>query len=40
MLQMLLGRREFVTPDASDGLALAICHALHARSVSRAPVLS
>jgi crossover junction endodeoxyribonuclease RuvC len=40
MLQLMLGRREFVTPDASDGLALAICHALRARSVSRAPVLS
>lgn len=34
MLQMLLGRRDFVTPDASDGLALAICHALHLRPAS------
>lgn len=27
MVQILLGKQEFDTPDASDGLALAICHA-------------
>jgi crossover junction endodeoxyribonuclease RuvC len=27
MLQLLLGPQEFVTSDASDGLALAVCHA-------------
>jgi crossover junction endodeoxyribonuclease RuvC len=28
MVKLLVGDREFDTPDASDGLALAICHAL------------
>ena len=27
MVQLLIGQREFETSDASDGLALAICHA-------------
>lgn len=27
MLQMMLGKQEFATSDASDGLALAVCHA-------------
>lgn len=27
MVQLLIGQREFTTSDASDGLALAICHA-------------
>ncbi len=27
MVQLLIGKREFATSDASDGLALAICHA-------------
>jgi crossover junction endodeoxyribonuclease RuvC len=33
-LQLLMGHREFATPDASDGLALAVCHALHSRPSS------
>jgi crossover junction endodeoxyribonuclease RuvC len=28
MVSMLIGRKDFATNDASDGLALAICHAL------------
>jgi crossover junction endodeoxyribonuclease RuvC len=40
MLQLLTGQKEFATPDASDGLALAICHALHSRSISRPAVIS
>jgi crossover junction endodeoxyribonuclease RuvC len=28
MVQLLVGKRQFSTADASDGLALAICHAL------------
>lgn len=32
MVQLLTGQREFATLDASDGLALAICHAHAARS--------
>ena len=34
IVQLLVGRQEFETPDASDGLALAICHAqsLHLNS--------
>ncbi|MBC7690344.1 MAG: crossover junction endodeoxyribonuclease RuvC [Methylotenera sp.] len=35
MVQLLLGKLEFATFDASDGLALAICHA-HAMSSSNA----
>jgi crossover junction endodeoxyribonuclease RuvC len=31
MVQVLIGKREFTTSDASDGLALAICHAYRAR---------
>jgi crossover junction endodeoxyribonuclease RuvC len=27
MLEIILGRQQFATSDASDGLALAICHA-------------
>jgi crossover junction endodeoxyribonuclease RuvC len=27
MVQILVGEQRFVTPDASDGLAIAICHA-------------
>lgn len=36
MLQILFGKQEFVTPDASDGLALAICHAYTHRAVGTA----
>jgi crossover junction endodeoxyribonuclease RuvC len=32
MVQVLLGKQEFETADASDGLALAICHAYTART--------
>ena len=39
MITLLTGRRDFVTLDASDGLALAVCHALHSR-VSLRPMLS
>lgn len=31
MLEILFGNQKFSTPDASDALALAVCHALHAR---------
>jgi crossover junction endodeoxyribonuclease RuvC len=31
-IQLLFGKQEFVTSDASDGLALAICHAYAVRS--------
>ncbi|OFZ56143.1 MAG: crossover junction endodeoxyribonuclease RuvC [Bdellovibrionales bacterium RIFOXYC1_FULL_54_43] len=31
MIELLLGKRDFETFDASDGLALAICHAHHIR---------
>jgi crossover junction endodeoxyribonuclease RuvC len=31
-VQMVLGRRSFETHDASDALALALCHALRGRS--------
>jgi crossover junction endodeoxyribonuclease RuvC len=31
MVQLLIGRREFETDDASDGLALAICHSQFSR---------
>lgn len=31
MVQLLVGKREFTTSDASDGLALAICHAYATR---------
>ncbi len=27
VLQMMLGKQDFITTDASDGLALAVCHA-------------
>jgi crossover junction endodeoxyribonuclease RuvC len=33
MVQIILGKQEFTTADASDGLALAICHANAARTV-------
>lgn len=36
MLQILFGKQEFVTADASDGLALAICHAYTIRSFGTA----
>jgi crossover junction endodeoxyribonuclease RuvC len=36
MITLLTGRREFATLDASDGLALAVCHALHSRVSLRA----
>lgn len=31
MVSLLTGRKDFETPDASDGLALAICHAHRTR---------
>jgi hypothetical protein len=34
MVGLLVGQREFATSDASDGLALAICHA-HSTAGSR-----
>jgi crossover junction endodeoxyribonuclease RuvC len=39
MLQLLVGAKDFDTPDASDGLALAICHAqrVAAQAVRSAP---
>jgi crossover junction endodeoxyribonuclease RuvC len=33
MVQLLIGKREFETSDASDGLALAICHAHAAKTI-------
>ncbi len=33
MIQLFLGKQEFGTWDASDGLALAICHALRIRGM-------
>lgn len=36
MVQLLIGKQEFGTSDASDGLALAICHA-HASRMPVAP---
>jgi crossover junction endodeoxyribonuclease RuvC len=33
MIQVLLGKQDFKTSDASDGLALAICHAYTARTI-------
>jgi crossover junction endodeoxyribonuclease RuvC len=33
MVQLLVGKQEFETSDASDGLALAICHAHAARTI-------
>ena len=33
MVELLIGKREFETSDASDGLALAICHAYAARTI-------
>lgn len=35
MVQILVGRQAFDTPDASDGLALAICHA-HSAGINSA----
>src|SRR4051794_40887766 len=35
MVQIMIGPQNFSTFDASDGLALAICHALFARAPSR-----
>ncbi len=35
MVQIYLGRKDFATSDASDGLALAICHAFSRRSIER-----
>jgi crossover junction endodeoxyribonuclease RuvC len=41
MIQLLIGKRTFETPDASDALALAICHAFISRSItSRSPELA
>jgi len=34
MVQLLVGKQEFDSSDASDGLALAICHAQTARTVA------
>lgn len=31
MIELIIGKQKFDTPDASDGLALAICHAHSAR---------
>jgi hypothetical protein len=31
MVQLIVGAQKFDTPDASDGLALAICHAQNSR---------
>jgi crossover junction endodeoxyribonuclease RuvC len=36
MLEIILGRQKFTTWDASDGLALAICHAQLWNSTSQA----
>ncbi len=33
MVQLLVGKQEFATSDASDGLALAICHAHTAKTI-------
>jgi crossover junction endodeoxyribonuclease RuvC len=33
MVQLLVGKQEFETSDASDGLALAICHAHAAKTI-------
>jgi crossover junction endodeoxyribonuclease RuvC len=35
MVQLLIGKREFETSDASDGLALAICHAYAAKTLNK-----
>src|SRR6185437_1375654 len=35
MVQLLIGKREFETSDASDGLALAICHAHATKIISK-----
>lgn len=35
MVELLIGKREFETSDASDGLALAICHAHAGKVLSR-----
>jgi hypothetical protein len=37
MVRLLTGCREFTTLDASDGLALAICHAQTLATRSRRP---
>lgn len=37
MIELLVGRQEFTTPDASDGLALAICHAHMVASLGSRP---
>lgn len=33
MMQLLMGKMDFATSDASDGLALAVCHAFICRGV-------
>jgi crossover junction endodeoxyribonuclease RuvC len=37
MLQLLVGVQKFATADASDGLALAVCHALRIANQDRKP---
>jgi crossover junction endodeoxyribonuclease RuvC len=34
MIELMIGKQEFDTPDASDGLALAICHAHSHRGIA------
>jgi crossover junction endodeoxyribonuclease RuvC len=35
MVQLMIGQQQFSTPDASDGLALAICHAQMTRGLNQ-----
>jgi crossover junction endodeoxyribonuclease RuvC len=35
MVQLIVGRQNFDTPDASDGVALAICHSLFIRNLGK-----
>lgn len=38
MVQLLVGKQDFATSDASDGLAIAICHALSAGKPRQQPI--